>query len=84
MPNSMIFALADERTRQGFSHVKPVAETVLAKVQEFAKRESHALTGLATGFRDLDQMTSGLQTDRFDYCCRRVRQWANVFGIAKV
>lgn len=56
-----IFALAEERTRQGFAHVKPIAETVLAKVQEFARRESHALTGLATGFRDLDQMTSGLQ-----------------------
>jgi replicative DNA helicase len=56
-----IFALADERTRQGFSHVKPIAETVLAKVQEFARRESHALTGISTGFRDLDQMTSGLQ-----------------------
>lgn len=57
----MIFALADERTRQGFSHVKPIAEVVLAKVQEYAKRESHALTGLATGFRDLDEKTSGLQ-----------------------
>lgn len=57
----LIFALADERNRQGFAHVKPVAEDVLHKVQEFAKRESHALTGLATGFRDLDQMTSGLQ-----------------------
>ncbi len=58
---SMIFALADERTRQGFSHIQPIAETVLAKVQEYAKRESHALTGLATGFRDLDEKTSGLQ-----------------------
>ncbi|MEZ5347043.1 MAG: replicative DNA helicase [Pyrinomonadaceae bacterium] len=57
----MIFALADERTRQGFSHVKPVAETVLAKVEEYAKRETHALTGLATGYRELDEMTSGLQ-----------------------
>ncbi|MDQ3748401.1 MAG: replicative DNA helicase [Acidobacteriota bacterium] len=57
----MIFALADERTRQGFSHVQPIAETVLAKVQEYAKRESHALTGLSTGFRDLDEKTSGLQ-----------------------
>lgn len=56
-----IFALADERSRQGFSHVKPIAENVLHKVQEFAKRESHALTGLATGYRDLDSMTSGLQ-----------------------
>jgi replicative DNA helicase len=57
----LIFALADEKTRQGFSHVQPIAETVLAKVQEFAKRESHALTGLSTGFRDLDEKTSGLQ-----------------------
>ena len=58
---SMIFALAEERTRQGFSHIQPIAETVLAKVQEYAKRESHALTGLATGFRDFDEKTSGLQ-----------------------
>ena len=57
----MIFALADERSRQGFTHIQPIAETVLAKVQEYAKRESHALTGLATGFRDLDEKTSGLQ-----------------------
>jgi replicative DNA helicase len=57
----MIFALAEERTRQGFAHIKPVAEEVLHKVKEFAQRDSNALTGLATGFRDLDQMTSGLQ-----------------------
>lgn len=57
----MIFSLADERNRQGFSHVKPVAEEVLSKVEEYAKRETHALTGLATGFRDLDQLMSGLQ-----------------------
>jgi replicative DNA helicase len=57
----MIFALAEERTRQGFSHVKPIAHEVLEKVQEFARRETHALTGLATGFRDFDSMTSGLQ-----------------------
>jgi len=57
----MIFALAEERTRQGLTHVKPVAEQVLAKVKDFAKRETHALTGLSTGFRELDQITSGLQ-----------------------
>src|SRR2546423_52687 len=55
-----IFALADERTRQGFSHVKPVADTLLEKVQEMAGR-SVVLTGVPTGFKDLDEMTSGLQ-----------------------
>lgn len=57
----MIFSLAEARNREGFTHIKPVAEQVLKKVQEFANRETHALTGLATGFTDLDQMTSGLQ-----------------------
>ena len=57
----MPLGLAEARNRQGFAHIKPVAEDVLAKVQEYAKRETHALTGLATGFTDLDQMTSGLQ-----------------------
>jgi replicative DNA helicase len=57
----MIFALADERNKQGFVHVRPIAENVLARVQEYAKRKTHALTGLATGFRDLDEKTSGLQ-----------------------
>ncbi|HEV7843287.1 MAG TPA: replicative DNA helicase [Pyrinomonadaceae bacterium] len=56
----MIFALADERTRQGFSHVKPVADHILEKVQEMAGRTA-MLTGLTTGFNELDTMTSGLQ-----------------------
>lgn len=57
----MIFALAERRAAEGFAHVQPVAEKVLAKVEEYSRRETHALTGLATGFRELDEMTSGLQ-----------------------
>ena len=56
-----IFALADERTRQGFAHVKPIADAMLEHVQEMAGR-SAMLTGLTTGFNDLDAMTSGLQS----------------------
>ena len=56
----LIFALADERARQGFSHIKPVAEQILDKVQELGGRNI-TLTGLTTGFTELDTMTSGLQ-----------------------
>lgn len=55
-----IFQLADERVRQGFVHVKPVAEQLLEKIQEMEGRAA-VLTGLTTGFADLDRMTSGLQ-----------------------
>lgn len=57
----MIFALAEQKDRQGFSPIQPVAEQVFTKIQEFARNDSHALTGLATGFRDLDNLTSGFQ-----------------------
>ncbi|HZH92435.1 MAG TPA: DnaB-like helicase N-terminal domain-containing protein, partial [Pyrinomonadaceae bacterium] len=49
----MIFALADERLRQGFAHVKPIADQILEKVQELGGR-GVALTGLTTGFAELD------------------------------
>jgi replicative DNA helicase len=55
-----IFELADERLRQGFVHVKPVAQDLLEKIQEMEGRSS-VLTGLTTGFADLDTLTSGLQ-----------------------
>src|SRR4026207_2270927 len=55
-----IFQLADERVRQGFTHVKPIAESLLEKGQEMAGRAA-VLTGLTTGFSDLDKITSGLQ-----------------------
>lgn len=55
-----IFELADERVRQGFVHVKPIAEQLLEKAQEMEGRAA-VLTGLTTGFPDLDKITSGLQ-----------------------
>jgi replicative DNA helicase len=56
-----IFALAEARTRQSFSRIAPVAERVLARVKEHAAGESTGITGLSTGFTELDEMTSGLQ-----------------------
>jgi replicative DNA helicase len=56
-----IFSLAEQKAREGFSPIQPIAENVFKKIEELYKRDSNALTGLATGFRDLDNLTSGLQ-----------------------
>jgi len=55
-----IFELADERIRQGFTHVEPIAVQLLDKIQEMEGRKV-VLTGLTTGFPELDEKTSGLQ-----------------------
>ncbi len=56
-----IFALAEARTKESFSRIAPVADRVLARVKEYAAGEGTGITGLSTGFRELDEMTSGLQ-----------------------
>src|SRR5256885_10329310 len=55
-----IFALADERIRQGFEHIKHPAERVLEKAEAVEHRDM-VVTGVATGFRGLDAVTSGFQ-----------------------
>jgi replicative DNA helicase len=55
-----IFALADARIRQGFEHIKEPAERVLEKAEKVEHRDL-VVTGVATGFRDLDALTSGFQ-----------------------
>jgi replicative DNA helicase len=56
-----IFALAEARTNQSLVSISPVAQKVLDRLHEYAKRGGAALTGLTTGFTELDQYTSGLQ-----------------------
>ncbi len=51
-----IFALAEARTNQSFSRIAPIAD----RVREHRSGEG-GITGLSTGFAELDEMTSGLQ-----------------------
>jgi replicative DNA helicase len=56
-----IFAIAEGRQREGFARIAPIAEHVFNIVKDRAQGESTGITGLSTGFRELDEMTSGLQ-----------------------
>ena len=57
---SMILAIGEDRIKQGFVHVGDVAARQLTVIEETAGREQ-LITGIPTGFADLDYMTSGLQ-----------------------
>lgn len=55
-----IFAIADAKIREGFVSVKDLARSSLDTIEKLhAHRE--LVTGVPTGFTDLDEMTSGLQ-----------------------
>src|SRR5947207_659431 len=55
-----IFAIADDKVRDGFVSLRDLAQSSLDTIEKLhARRE--LITGVPTGFTDLDEMTSGLQ-----------------------
>ncbi len=55
-----IFAIADRKVRDGFVSIRDLAHASLETIEQLhARRE--LVTGVPTGFVDLDEMTSGLQ-----------------------
>ena len=55
-----IFAIAEDRIRVGFQSLKDLADSAWTRIN-FIHENPGVLTGLETGFSDLDQLTSGLQ-----------------------
>jgi len=61
---SRIFAIAEQGARgaQGWTAVQPLLTQVVERIDELYSRENQGeITGVPTGFIDLDKMTSGLQ-----------------------
>ena len=61
---SKIFEIADlgAKGRQGFVELQPLLAQVMERIDTLYHRENPSdVTGVPTGFHDLDQMTSGLQ-----------------------
>lgn len=61
---SRVFKIAQEGARgtQGFQEIQPLLSQVVERIDELYHREGDSeVTGIPTGFADLDKMTSGLQ-----------------------
>ncbi len=54
-----IFELAGQQFRTGFSPIDPLISTVYAQIEEVSNRKT-LVTGVETGFTELDKMTAGL------------------------
>src|SRR5213075_907323 len=55
-----IFAIADDKVRDGFVSLKDLAHASLDTIEKLHARKE-LVTGVPTGFTDLDEMTSGFQ-----------------------
>lgn len=55
-----IFAIAEDRIRQGFVPLRDLVQSSFATIEKLQQHKG-LVTGVPTGFVDLDEMTSGLQ-----------------------
>ncbi|MFP4528046.1 MAG: replicative DNA helicase [Candidatus Kapaibacterium sp.] len=56
-----IFKIAEKRFRRGYEHIKKVAHETIDLINRLAERDSSGLTGIESGFRELDKMLGGFQ-----------------------
>ncbi len=63
LAESRIFQIAESRTKQGEGpkNITDVLEATVAKIEELFQRPHDGVTGVSTGFLDLDKKTAGLQ-----------------------
>ena len=55
-----IFSLSERRLRRGFEFINPILHKTFDTIESYHQRRG-AVTGVPTGFTELDEMTSGLQ-----------------------
>src|SRR5438876_7740336 len=55
-----IFAIADDKVRDGFVSLRDLAQSSFETIEKLHARKE-LITGVPTGYTDLDEMTSGLQ-----------------------
>jgi replicative DNA helicase len=63
LAESKIFQIAESRTKQGEGpkNITDVLEATVAKIEELFQRPHDGVTGVSTGYIDLDKKTAGLQ-----------------------
>lgn len=55
-----IFSVSDERARRGFIRVEELIHPTIKRIEQLYE-DKQPVTGVATGFLDLDHLTSGMQ-----------------------
>lgn len=58
---SIIFGVSQKRVSEGFLHIKELITESFEQIEKLYEKQTH-VTGLPSGFTDLDRLTSGFQS----------------------
>ncbi|MCS6885268.1 MAG: replicative DNA helicase [Acidobacteriota bacterium] len=76
-----IFQIAEDRIQTGFVSIAEVARKQLELVEQMAERPQ-MMTGIPTGFTDLDRLTNGLQPSDLIVIAARPSAGKTAFGLS--
>lgn len=76
----MIFAISQKRKTSEFTHIAEVIKEVQQKIEE-NKNKTGGITGLRTGFANLDNLTSGLQPEELIILAARPSMGKSAFAL---
>ncbi len=62
---SKIFEIAEKRFRKSYTHIKKLAHDTYNIIEELQERQDTGLTGIPSGFKDLDNLLGGFQNSDF-------------------
>ncbi len=69
-----IFSIAEDRAKQGFVSMRQIVEESLPKIEQLFEQKK-LITGVPTGFVDLDGMTRGMQPAATSSSSPPARRW---------
>ncbi len=75
-----IFDISQKRSREGFTPISDVLHTAVEQIEKASKTQG-SLTGVTTGFRDLDRKTSGFQRSDLILVAARPSMGKTAFSI---
>ena len=80
MAEKKIFDLVQNKSNSGFSPIKDVLIDSITKLEELYNRKQH-ITGVATGFSELDYMTTGLHGSELILLAARPAMGKSAFAL---
>jgi replicative DNA helicase len=60
LAQSQVFDIAEQKVQSGFTNIRDIVKSSFGTIDDLLDR-GQRVTGIETGFKDLDEMTSGLQ-----------------------
>src|SRR5260370_1060372 len=79
---SSIFALAEDRVRAGLIPVKDIVRDNFERLEKIF-REGKSITGIPTGYTEMDKLTSGLQPSELLILAARPSQGESGLGVSQ-